>query len=125
MNPADIPQIRKCTFIIAFQNIERCDRFEYPSKVELTTRANDFIDRNKKQNDIYYYGVDSSFYSRFNKQVYDKDSIYKVTDGEVHKVRNQQCPTLMANMGSYPNRVPVIKNDYGLRKLTLRECLDF
>ena len=28
-------------------------------------------------------------------------------------------------MGTYPDRVPVVWDDYGIRKLTLRECLDF
>ena len=35
------------------------------------------------------------------------------------------CPTLTANMGTYPDRVPVVWDDYGIRKLTIRECLDF
>ena len=28
-------------------------------------------------------------------------------------------------MGTYPNRMPIIKDDFGIRKLTIRECLDF
>jgi DNA (cytosine-5)-methyltransferase 1 len=28
-------------------------------------------------------------------------------------------------MGTYPDRVPIVCDDYGIRKLTLRECLDF
>ena len=35
------------------------------------------------------------------------------------------CPTLTASMGITQNQVPLIVDDYGLRKLTLRECLDF
>ena len=35
------------------------------------------------------------------------------------------CPTLTASMGITKNQVPLIVDDYGLRKLTLRECLDF
>ena len=35
------------------------------------------------------------------------------------------CPTLTASMGTAVNQVPLIIDDYGLRKLTLRECLDF
>ena len=33
------------------------------------------------------------------------------------------CPTLTANMGTYPDRVPIIKDDYGIRKITPYECL--
>ena len=35
------------------------------------------------------------------------------------------CPTLKANMGTYHDRVPIIRDDYGIRKLTPQECLDF
>lgn len=35
------------------------------------------------------------------------------------------CPTLTANMGTYPDRVPVVCDNFDMRKLTLRECLDF
>ena len=35
------------------------------------------------------------------------------------------CPTLTANMGTYQERVPVVWDEFGVRKLTLRECLDF
>ena len=33
------------------------------------------------------------------------------------------CPTLKANMGTYPDRVPIILDDYGIRRLTPYECL--
>ena len=33
------------------------------------------------------------------------------------------CPTLTANMGTYPDRVPIILDDYGIRKITPYECL--
>ena len=31
--------------------------------------------------------------------------------------------TLKANMGTYPNRVPVIKDKFGVRRITPMECL--
>lgn len=55
----------------------------------------------------------------------DQNAIYRITDHEVRLTKNQMCPTLTANMGTYPDRVPVVWDDYGIRKLTLRECLDF
>ena len=55
----------------------------------------------------------------------DKMAIYRPTDTDVRWTKNQMCPTLTANMGTFPNRVPVVWDDFGIRKLTLRECLDF
>lgn len=33
------------------------------------------------------------------------------------------CQTMTANMGTFPDRVPIIKDDFGIRKITPQECL--
>ncbi len=35
------------------------------------------------------------------------------------------CITLKADMGTYPNRVPIIRDDFGIRKRTPMERLSF
>ena len=55
----------------------------------------------------------------------DRKAIYRITDTEVRWTKNQMCPTLTANMGTRKDRVHVVWDDYGIRKMTLRECLDF
>ena len=35
------------------------------------------------------------------------------------------CPTLTASMGTQRDQAPLVIDNYGIRKLTLRECLDF
>ena len=64
-------------------------------------------------------------YAYLKASMTDKCSIYRIVDSGVRKTKNRMCPTLIANMGTYPDRVPVVWDDYGIRKLTLRECLDF
>lgn len=53
------------------------------------------------------------------------DSIYRVHDSGIHLAKNQTCPTLTASMGTRENRVPIVIDNFGYRKLTVRECLDF
>ena len=56
-----------------------------------------------------------------------------VKKGKVYSIRNDGsvycsgkiCPTLIAGMGKFPERIPVVMDDYGIRKLTVRECLRF
>lgn len=55
--------------------------------------------------------------------VTDRLALYKIFDTGVSKKRNYICPTLTANMGTYPDRVPIIIDDYGIRKITPYECL--
>ena len=43
----------------------------------------------------------------------------------VRENKNNVCPTLTANMGTGGHNVPIIKDDYGIRKLTPRECFNF
>lgn len=64
-------------------------------------------------------------YDYLAKHMRDRNAIYRITDNEVRWTKNMMCPTLTANMGTYPDRVPVVWDDFGIRKLTLRECLDF
>ncbi|MBN1838405.1 MAG: DNA cytosine methyltransferase, partial [Campylobacterales bacterium] len=39
--------------------------------------------------------------------------------------KNKLCPTLTANMGTGGHNVPLIKDNFGIRKLTPAECLNF
>ena len=50
-------------------------------------------------------------------------ALYKICDSGVSKKAHYIFPTLTANMGTYPDRVPVILDDYGIRKITPYECL--
>ena len=55
--------------------------------------------------------------------VTDKTAMYKINDRGVSSYKYFICPTLTANMGTFPDRVPIIKDDYGIRKITPMECL--
>ena len=83
------------------------------------------MQRNQKKHDIYYYSEDNLFYKKASKIVIKRDSIYRVYHDSIKITQNRMCPTLTASMGITKNQVPLIVDDYGLRKLTLRECLDF
>ena len=119
----NLPQIRKRIYITAVHD-RISKRYYHPEPIELTVKSSDIIHRHEKQNDIYYYNGEKLF-SLFKSQMHDKTAIYRPTDHEVRITKNQMCPTLTANMGTFPDRVPVVWDDYGIRKLTLRECLAF
>ena len=121
----NIPQPRSRIFIIAFLDYRDCDNFEYPEPVKLTVGINDIIDRGERKHDVYYYSEDSTVVQEYGKQIFDRNYIYRISDKGLIRVRNHFCPTLTANMGTYPDRVPIVRDDFGVRKLTLRECLDF
>lgn len=121
----NIPQDRARIFIVAFLNIEDCDRFAFPESVPLTATIEDIIDRSVKHDDIYYYGSDSRYFKTLDAKIVDKTGIYRIDDSGVATRKWEICPTLKANMGTYHDRVPIIRDDFGIRKLTPMECLAF
>ncbi len=121
----DIPQIRDRIYIVAFRNQADCDRFGFPEKMNLEVNIEDVLMRKQRKSDVYYYGEDDSFYKKISEIVVRHDSIYRVYHDSIKVTQNHMCPTLTASMGASKNQVPLVVDDYGIRKLTLRECLDF
>lgn len=125
MNALDygnLPQNRERIFIVAFRDWELSNRFVFPEPIELTKRLLDVVDKSIKQHSGYYYD-NTVYYPILEQAITDENCVYKFTDFNVRKSRRDICPTLTANMGTYPNRVPIIKDNYGIRKLTPLECL--
>ncbi len=122
---ANISQIRNRIFILAFKDIDIRDKITFPRRIPLTKTINDFINRTLKHNDIYYYTESNKYYHLLNERVIDNNAIYRIDDWGVASRTWHICPTLKANMGTYPDRVPTIKDDFGIRKLTPYECLKF
>lgn len=120
----NLPQTRKRIYIVAIRE-DMSDRpYQYPEPIELTLKSSGIINRSVKQHDIYYY-TDGKMYDRLFAHMKDRKAIYRITDTEVRWTKNQMCPTLTANMGTHKDRVHVLWDDYGIRKMTLREGLDF
>ena len=121
----NIPQHRARIFIVAFRDIEDCDRFEFPEAILLEATIEDIIDRTVKHDDIYYYGSESRYFKTLNAKIVDNTGIYRIDDSGIATRKWDICPTLKANMGTYHDRVPIIRDDFGIRKLTPMECLAF
>lgn len=120
---ANIPQNRDRIYIVAFQSLDECSKFCFPDEVELTTKVFDIIDRNSVKHKFYYYNESSQYYNDLINIVRDENAIYKINDNGVVRRRFFVCPTLTANMGTYPDRIPIIKCESGIRKLIPSECL--
>lgn len=119
----NIPQERSRTFIAAFSDQNMMNKFEFPKEIPLTVNLNDIINRSVRHNDIYYYTEKSKYYRFLNERISDKTGIYRIDDSGVATRKYVISPTLKANMGTYPDRVPIIRDDFGIRKLTPYECL--
>ena len=120
---ANIPQQRNRVFIVAFLDVDQCNRFQYPEEVPLSTKITDIIDIHEKHANCYYYTSKHPLYSEMANKIKHKGEIHRISDYGISKYGYNICPTLTANMGTYPDRVCILKDDFGIRKLTPHECL--
>ncbi len=118
-----IPQYRTRTYIMAFKDKFECDNFRFPEKVLLEKRIADIIDTSVKADGRYYYSPDEPKYARLQKAITDSKQLYRFSDWGIQSSKDGIAFTLKANMGTYPNRVPFIKDDFGIRNITPTECL--
>ena len=57
------------------------------------------------------------------KAITDDNQIYHFSDYGIQSGKDGICFTLKANMGTWYDRVPIIKDNYGIRTITPYECL--
>ena len=119
----NLPQNRERIYIIGFLDKEKFDSFKFPDKIPLTKKLFDIIDITKKVDDKYYQtNLKSPSVQKMLEGVTEKGFIYQYRRYYIRKNTQGVCPTLTANMGTGGHNVPLLLDDYGVRKLTPREC---
>jgi len=118
----NIPQNRERVFIIGHKKEEFVF---FPSKVPLRVKWKSLIDNEKQEDRFYYRNTESPSYNRIAEKVKNRDIIYQYRRYYVRENKTGVCPTLTANMGLGGHNVPLIVDDWGIRKLTPRECARF
>jgi DNA (cytosine-5)-methyltransferase 1 len=123
----DIPQNRERLFMVAMSRDHfPSNSFAFPKpRPERKLRPlNAFLDLGVKAQDWYYFRPDNRYYPLFKKAIEngDRHAIYQLRRSYVRQNMSNMCFTLMANMGDGGHNQPVIKDRWGIRKLTEREC---
>ena len=131
-----IPQNRERTFIIAFDEgagamMDESHKMSYkfnqifpPKEVKKIDHIKKYLEKNKVDSK-YYYGQEKYMFNELEKSMKSKATVYQWRRQYVRENKRNVCPTLTANMGTGGHNVPLIVDDFGFRKLTPRECLNF
>jgi DNA (cytosine-5)-methyltransferase 1 len=120
----NLPQNRERIYIIAVdKSIENALQEINVQKESLTTTIKNLLNAEKQENKYYY--DNSKYYDMLSSSVTKQDTVYQLRRIYVRENKNNLCPTLTANMGTGGHNVPLILDDFGIRKLTPRECLRF
>jgi len=123
MEYGNLPQNRERIYIVGFLSETEFNSFNFPTKIKLTKTIHDCLIKEKVE-DKYYYN-DKPLFEKLKDDVVKKDTIYQWRRKYVRENKSNVCPTLTANMGTGGHNVPIILDDYGIRKLTPRECANF
>ena len=120
---ANIPQNRERIFIVAFdpKQVKNYNKFQFPNPVKLNKTIHDFLS-NIKQPENFYYHSNHPYYKTLSDTMISKDTVYQWRRVYARENKNNLCPTLTANMGLGGHNVPLIKDNYGIRRLTPKEC---
>ena len=126
MTHANIPQNRERIFIVAFDpnQVENFANFKFPSEIKLTKTIHDILEKGKQADNLYYQN-DHQYYPELEKAMTSKDTVYQWRRVYARENKSNVCPTLTANMGTGGHNVPLIKDNFGIRKLTPKECFLF
>ncbi len=89
----------------------------------MTKHIVDIINTSVKAEDKYYFSEDEPKYGRLKDFIEDLTQLYRFADWGIQASKEGIAFTLKANMGTFPNRVPIIKDKFGIRRLTPEECL--
>ena len=114
------PQTRERIYIVGF--MDKVD-FKFPNKIELKKSIQDILFKDKQDLNFYYERF--PIYKNLKKEIIKTNTIYQWRRKYVRENKSLVCPTLTANMGTGGHNVPLIKDKYGIRKLTPRECIRF
>ncbi len=131
----DIPQNRERTFMVCFRDENRWnelikdeknagdvfkDLFP-PKKTEKKRHIQEMLIR-EKVDSRFYYTDRYKMFNQIKETVTSKNTSYQWRRRYVRENKSNEFPTLTANMGTGGHNVPLIKDNFGIRKLTPKEC---
>ena len=124
MEYGNVPQHRERIYIVGFLSKDAYDKFVYPDPIPLTKTIHDIIDvTDKKPLGLYY--DNSKYYPELAKTMVNPNTVYQWRRVYCRENKSNVCPTLTANMGTGGHNVPLIIDNFGIRKLTPEECVGF
>lgn len=125
-NYTEIPQNRERLFMVALSwDAFDYNHFMFPSKEQECKDIREFLGLDKRVEEEFYFDEDSKYGKMFKEKISqgNQDAVYQLRRNYVRENKTQSVFTLTANMGNGGHNVPVIKDDWGIRKFTPKECL--
>lgn len=120
-----IPQHRERLYIVCVKDPKILDEFNLDFPKVKKQKISALLTNKKVDNKYYYNNEDNKIHKMVLDAVVDDETVYQFRRIYVRENKNNECPTLTANMGSGGHNVPIILDDNGPRKLIPKECFNF
>lgn len=121
------PQARRRLFIVAMHtDYFKKNNFNFKNiRKEKKRPLFQVINRSFREDDKLYLDSDNKYFRMIDAlaQKKGKDRLFQIRRFEARACPKEKCPTLTANMGSGGHNVPFVYDHFGLRKLSINECL--
>ena len=118
----NIPALRNRLFIVGFDNKEHYEAFDFPEQIDLTCSVFDLLD--DKAEEKFYYVEGDKHYPTCSPAV--KGRVYQLRRTYLRENKKALLPTITHTIGTGGNNnVPIIRDDYGVRKITPEELFRF
>lgn len=83
-----------------------------------------FVDRGQRADEDAYLPQENRYYKMISDKMevgQSTDNIYQLRRSYVREKKSGLCPTLTANMGVGGHNVPFIRDDWGIRRMSVSE----
>lgn len=128
MEYGNVPQNRERIYIVGFKKKQTLEKFNFPSKIDLTKKLTDIIDFDGKLDEHYYYTQGkfaNNLYEKLDEAMDSSKSIYQWRRKYVRQNKSGVVPTLTANQGEGGHNVCLLRTNSGeIRKMTPHECFN-
>jgi len=124
----NLPQNRERIYLVGFRDKRTAEKFHFPKEIPLTETVYSCLDTNdEKVPDKYYYTENSAIYEKLKEGVVEHirtNKVYQYRRTHVRENKSGVCMTLTANAGMGGHNVPIILDDFGIRKITPKEAFN-
>ena len=122
----DLPQDRERLFMVAAsRRYFNRNPFSPPSSIETKKQSlADIVDRSQRGANESYLAPDNRYYKMIAQAMNDGESdtnLYQLRRSYVREKKHGLCPTLTANMGIGGHNVPFLRDNWGIRRLSVGE----
>ncbi|ONI42186.1 hypothetical protein AN396_02220 [Candidatus Epulonipiscium fishelsonii] len=120
----NVPQNRERVYIVSFKNETAYNKFVFPEPIRNSSTIKQIINPAEQKEEALYIPKNTPLYEQQKEIMTNKDAVYMIGAKYKFGQFSNRCPALLATMGEDTKKVPYVTDNFGIRRLTIRECFN-